>query len=1314
MIMGYVSPARAALLGQEFSISTGTSSTDPSVAYDSVNQRFLVAWGDYRSGTNYDIYGQLVSSAGTLLGGNIPISTVGSNQWYPSIAYDPVNQRFLVAWKEDSICRIYGQLVSASGSLVGANFTISTGCSNRKPSVAYDPINQRFLVAWLVWTSSQNYGQLVSASGSLVGANFTISTLTVYQTKPSVAYDPINQRFLVAWGDWYDGTNMGIYSQLISASGSLVGEEIPIPVSYGDLSEPSVAYDSVNQRFLVAWQDYRSGTNYDIYGQLLNANGNGSLIGGNFTISTAPNDQMWTSVAYDSANQRFLVAWEDFRSGTNWDIYGQLLNANGSLIGGNFTISTAPNDQGGTSMAYDSINQRFLVAWDDLRSGTSGDIYGRLVSPIRITTSSLASGFSYVPYTALLQATEGTFPYIWAITSGALPPGLNLNSNTGEIYSIPLSPGVYSFSVQVTDANGHVVTTILAITINPNQPPTVTLTVDPTIGMTPLMVSFTATASDPDGSIAQYRWDFNGDSTIDLTTITGATIFTYTTPGAYLAQVTAVDNLGATALAYAVISVSSPPPPGNQPPVVNLVASPTSGPPPLTVSFTATASDPDGSITEYRWDFTGDGAVDITTTTGSSSYTYTVPGVFLAQVSVVDDKGATAFASSIIVVEVVEPFTVTERELGKWGCGCTQALVSPSQGFSNLLLALLPLLYVLWRKKRATITYNPHPVPLPVREREIPPHLNPLLGREKGIPPHLNPLLGREKGIPPHLNPLPKGERRYSNCQGRGKSMAQLYRAISISLALFVVIGGARFLGAFDLIERKEVDIRFLARKDIFHKEPFPSDKIVIVAIDQDSIERLNKWPWPRKTLAQAIDRLKSAGAKTIGIDLILSESDPYSPENDSILADSIKRAGNVVLPLEIVEGPWGDVKIAYPIKEIKEASSAQGAINVDLDPDGFLRSIRLSSSIENERIPSFPLALIDLIGGHSTSDPDTKAPASIEGDIWINYTSARFQSIPFYTLLAPDFSPDIFKEKIALIGKTFIDSKDTVLTPLGQMYGIEVYANVLNMMILNRYLFPIHEYGNYLLLFFLVALTTGILMNIKPLWGSIITLIEICALVLCALMVFTYSGAIFDLACPGVGIALSWVGINFYRLMKEEQEKVIARAGLERHLSPSVAEEVLRNPGILDQGTKLTTITVLFSDIRNFTEISEKLPPIELIDLLNEYLKEMSEIILSHGGTLNKFIGDGILAFWGAPIPQADHAQRAVSAALHMKKRLDGLKFRLVARDRDLWMGVGIHTGNAIVGNVGSPRRMEYTAIGDTVNLASRIEGVQERNTHQ
>jgi len=542
----------------------------PSVAYDPVAQRFLVAWGDNRSGTSYDIYGQIVSSDGTLLGENFTISTAARNQFNTSVAYDPVAQGFLVVWDDNRSVTsydIYGQLISPDGTLLGGDFTISTASRNQDvPSVAYDPIAQRFLVAWADYRSGTDYdiyGQIVSPDGTLLGENFTISTLANDQDWPSVANDSVSQRFLVTWEDYRSGTEPDIYGQIVSSDGTLLGENFTISTAARDQYEPSLAYDPLSQRFLVTWEDFRSGRDFFIYGQLVSPDG--TLIGANFTISTAANDQYASSVAYDSVAQHFLVVWQDSRSGTSCDIYGQIVSPDGTLMGEDFTISTAADDEYEPSLAYDPVGQRFLLAWIIARSIINNDILGRLLKEGDITSAKLPSGTTYIPYTALLQATGGTLPYSWSLSSGALPLGLTLSSTTGEITGIPTMSGLYPFEGQVTDADGWIAISPLNIAVSDsplggNQPPTVSLSADPIKGEPPLAVTFTVIASDPDGTITQYRWDFNGDGTLDLITTTTTATYTYTTPGVYLAVITAADDLGATAFAYSMINVLGPSP----------------------------------------------------------------------------------------------------------------------------------------------------------------------------------------------------------------------------------------------------------------------------------------------------------------------------------------------------------------------------------------------------------------------------------------------------------------------------------------------------------------------------------------------------------------------------------------------------------------------------------------------------------------------------------------------------------------------------------------------------------------------------------
>ena len=253
-----------------------------------------------------------------------------------------------------------------------------------RPKLAYDPNANRGLVAYE--SSTDIYGQLRNTDGTPLGLEIVISNGAGTQQEAAVAYDTTYQRFLVVWRDGRNSLTTGedIYGQFLNADGFPSGGNFVISDATGDQVAPSLTYDTVNRTFLVVWKDGRNSltTGEDIYGQLINANG--SLSGGNFVVSDATGDQVAPSLAYDTVNRTFLVVWRDGRNSltTGEDIYGQLVNADTSLSADNFVVSDATGDQVAPSLAYDLIHQRFLVVWRDGRNTltTGEDIYGQLVN----------------------------------------------------------------------------------------------------------------------------------------------------------------------------------------------------------------------------------------------------------------------------------------------------------------------------------------------------------------------------------------------------------------------------------------------------------------------------------------------------------------------------------------------------------------------------------------------------------------------------------------------------------------------------------------------------------------------------------------------------------------------------------------------------------------------------------------------------------------------------------------------------------------------------------------------------------------------
>ncbi len=359
----------------------------PSLAYDSQNNRYLIVYLKSEFPNPPSVYGHLLNCDGTAYGDEILISEGEYQRWNPSVAYDRANQRFLVVWSEynsSTSYDIYGQMVNANGTLSGSNFAIANANQGQYyPQAAYDAANQRFLV---VWEDLRNgtydiYGQLVNANGSLYSGNFIISDAANSQERPALAYDNSNQRFLVVWADTRGGSDYDIYGQLVNANGTLSGSNFVISDAASAQYNPSLAFDSTNQRFLVTWEDSRGGSYYDIYGQLVNANG--TLNNNNFVISDEDFDQLCPSVAFDSVTQRFLVVWEDIRSDETYDIYGQYVNANGTLSGANLAISEASYDQRTPVVAYNLNFANFLVAYETRISGeiTESDIGVTLIGP---------------------------------------------------------------------------------------------------------------------------------------------------------------------------------------------------------------------------------------------------------------------------------------------------------------------------------------------------------------------------------------------------------------------------------------------------------------------------------------------------------------------------------------------------------------------------------------------------------------------------------------------------------------------------------------------------------------------------------------------------------------------------------------------------------------------------------------------------------------------------------------------------------------------------------------------------------------------
>jgi adenylate cyclase len=305
-----------------------------------------------------------------------------------------------------------------------------------------------------------------------------------------------------------------------------------------------------------------------------------------------------------------------------------------------------------------------------------------------------------------------------------------------------------------------------------------------------------------------------------------------------------------------------------------------------------------------------------------------------------------------------------------------------------------------------------------------------------------------------------------------------------------------------------------------------------------------------------------------------------------------------------------------------------------------------------------------------------------------------------------------IFKNKIVLIGATASDLHDEQMTPIsmGQpLPGVEIHANAISTILNNKFLVAENK-TTAILIILLIGILTGLLFPWLKGWKSLIlTIISIVGYYFMVAFYFE-KGLILDAVFPPFTLILSYTAISLYQYMSVEKEKRQIKTAFSQYVEPTIINEILKDPSKLKLGGEKKELTIFFSDIKNFTTISEVLKPEILVTLLNEYFTEMANIILKNKGVVDKYIGDSIMVIWGAPLELENHAFFACKTALEMKNRLTELRKQWKTKNLpELEMRIGINTGKVVVGNMGSDKRFDYTVMGDPVNLASRLEGLNK-----
>ncbi len=571
----------------------------------------------------------------------------------------------------------------------------------------------------------------------------------------------------------------------------------------------------------------------------------------------------------------------------------------------------------------------------------------------------------------------------------------------------------------------------------------------------------------------------------------------------------------------------------------------------------------------------------------------------------------------------------------------------------------------------------------------------------------------------------------FPKLDGKWLLRLRLARVAAITLATVLVCGYLdQFTQIFDLLEQKTYGERLevMARKS----NPVAArarQQIVLVTIADTSFDpsdhSLPPGPLlPRADQAQVIRELTQAGAQVIAFDLLFDTKQ----DNDDALAESIRKSpGRVLLACgdKGLERP----QILPPEQRLLNAGARRGHTRMPMELDRPAIN-RLEPVILDRAQPviAFSVEAVRMASGlpdqppHRTVDgwqiSGLPVPTDSDGTFRIRYLGSpgkTFRTFPYEDILhatpaQASFYQSIFAHKIVLVGDTTRIDKDNYLTPLGEMPGVEVQANAVATLLTGTFIHEAPWTVNLALLLGLASFA-ALLASVWRLRRAVLFLaLLLPAYFLFNVWMFVERDVFLHLVAQSTVIILTALGVLLERGLTEEQEKTRMHGLLQRYVSPQISGYLLQHPELLGRAGKRVTGTVLFSDIRGFTALSEGMPPEELVSRMNEYFEAMTDIVFRHDGTVVSMVGDAMLALFGVPAPYSDHARRAVAAAIDMQDALTDLQEKWRAQDRQVFsIGIGINTGEMVVGDVGGRQIMNFTVYGLQVNIASRVEGLNK-----
>lgn len=586
----------------------------------------------------------------------------------------------------------------------------------------------------------------------------------------------------------------------------------------------------------------------------------------------------------------------------------------------------------------------------------------------------------------------------------------------------------------------------------------------------------------------------------------------------------------------------------------------------------------------------------------------------------------------------------------------------------------------------------------------------------------------------------------------------KLYALVLIALGAVVLSSVAFSSGLFERFENALWDRRL----KLVAARSGPDPRIRIITIDQSSLDFFAReeriyWPWPRALYEPVLRYLKDAGAAAVAFDILFTEPSAYGVDDDQQFANAIKGGPPVVLAGALRSGlkqqdnpaAWNTFRerqfarvqgsawqplmqssselfrsAVLPVDTLLESAAAVGNVSASPDADAVFRHVRAGGVIDGVPVLSLPFALFDL----STVDPGAAIERAqrivqYDGRMAVRFAGGprTYPTDPIAAIIqsftrmqageVPLIDPERYKGAFVFVGMDAPGLLDLRPTPLAEVFpGVEYNATVFDNLLHANFFYRTSLVESIAVTVVLTLLLAGAALFAGELRLQVVAL---------GVVLITFLGAAQQAALWGVwlpmavplfvaGLAVAYCFVLQFQL--EGRQHRFLRHAFRHYVSGEVIDQIVENPASLAIGGERRELTIFFSDIEGFTKISERLEVSVLVALLNSFFSEMSSIILAHGGTVDKYVGDAIVAFWNAPVTRDDHAERGVRAAIACQQRLRALrseyeeKFGVTVR-----MRIGVHTGIVNVGNFGSKDRFNYTMIGDAANLASRLEGANK-----